>query len=246
MNLVKRVISGLVIITITLAVMWYNNPFFLLFLVLMGTLMAWEWEQMLTKRTTILSVIMAAVSAVTVFLTFSSYFVLVLLLVAVSFFGFFFRLRKTTKDIAGLFSFGVLYINIPLFSLTAISSFYEISEFHENASFLILLWLFVTVWASDIGGYVFGHLLKGLYDEDAHIGRLGGDEFAVYIEREKTEDARDELKKEISYTDNPADKQALLAQTWQDCSDNPDKEFIKDGIMELERRMKEFEKSGEK
>jgi len=161
MNFVKRVISGLAIVTVTLGAMWYNNPFFLLFLVLIGTLMSWEWEQMLTKRTTILSVIMAAIASVTVFLTFSSYFVLVLFLIAVSFTGIFFWLRKTEKNIAGLFSFGVLYVNIPLFSLTAIASFYEISEFHENASFLILLWLFVTVWASDIGGYVFGHLLKG-------------------------------------------------------------------------------------
>ena len=161
MNFVKRVISGLTIVAVTLGVMWYNNPFFLLFLVLMGTLMAWEWEQMLTKRTTILSVLMTAVSAVTVFLTFASYFVPVLILIALFYISVFIYLRKTKQDNAGLFSFGVLYTNIPLFSLTVIASFYEVSEFHENAAFMVLLWLFMTVWTSDIGGYVFGHLLKG-------------------------------------------------------------------------------------
>ena len=63
---------------------------------------------------------------------------------------------------------------------------------------------------------------------------------------ELTKEEADELKKEIAYTDNPADKQAVLAQAWQDCSDNPDKEFIKDGIMELEKRMEEFRAKNEK
>ena len=63
---------------------------------------------------------------------------------------------------------------------------------------------------------------------------------------ELTKEEADELKKEISYTNNPNDKQAVLAQTRQDCADNPDKEFIKDGITELERRFPHLQKDGKR
>lgn len=57
---------------------------------------------------------------------------------------------------------------------------------------------------------------------------------------ELTREESDELKKEMSHTQDSTDKQTVLANAWQNLSDNPDKELIKDGIIKLEERMKCF------
>lgn len=63
---------------------------------------------------------------------------------------------------------------------------------------------------------------------------------------ELTKEESDHLKKELYETQSSNEKQAVLAQAWQDCSDNPDKEFIKDGILELEKRMKQYRETQKK
>ncbi len=57
---------------------------------------------------------------------------------------------------------------------------------------------------------------------------------------ELTKEESEQLKNEISKTNTPDDKQAVLAKVWKNCTDNPDKEFIKDGILELEKKIKQY------
>lgn len=57
---------------------------------------------------------------------------------------------------------------------------------------------------------------------------------------ELTKEESEQLKNEMSSTNNPNDKQDVLAKAWQNCVDNPDKAIIKDGILELEKKIKQY------
>ncbi len=54
---------------------------------------------------------------------------------------------------------------------------------------------------------------------------------------ELTREEADDLKKEISKTQDNSEKQLVLANTWKDLSDNPDKILFNNGIAKLEEQM---------
>ncbi len=54
---------------------------------------------------------------------------------------------------------------------------------------------------------------------------------------ELTQEEADNLKKEISRTQDNSEKQIVLANTWKDLSDNPDKTLFNNGIAKLEEKM---------
>lgn len=80
-----------------------------------------------------------------------------------------------------LLSFGVFYIGIPMMSLIYIG--YTNMEY----SFEMVLWLMFVVWATDIGGYVFGKSLGGpkllpkISPKKTWSGLLGGMLFACVV-----------------------------------------------------------------
>lgn len=155
-NLVLRTLSSLVLAPAVLAVIWfsksvnedYSIPLYQIFLAILGTALAWEWEYMFSKRTTAAALITALLATLCVFISDTNpIFVLWLILVGTTF------MFWKTKKIG--FSLGVAYICLPLLSLNYI---YYVNE---NISRELVLWLLFVVWATDIGGYIAGKSIGG-------------------------------------------------------------------------------------
>ena len=156
-NLFLRVMSSLVLVPIILGSVWYGRsfyedysiPLFNIFLVCLGAGFAWEWDFMFHKKTTVGSIVLTVLAALVVFITEDRpTFSLWLILVATTI------LFYKTKG-ALLFSFGAAYIGLPL---TALSYLYHTNG---HVSREIVLGLFFVVWATDVGGYVFGKSIGG-------------------------------------------------------------------------------------
>lgn len=160
MNLIKRLISGICIVTVTLFVMKYNDPFFYIFLAIIGGAMSWEWEKMVKARTSGVAITMASVSAINP-LILPIFPLLSLFIIFISTLFIFIYLKKQKEERPLFLSLGNLYINLPISAMAFIITFYEMTEFVDGAGFFAILWLFITVWASDTGGYIFGFALKG-------------------------------------------------------------------------------------
>lgn len=155
-NLLLRTLSSLVLAPAVLAAIWfsksinedYSIPLYQIFLAILGTGLAWEWEYMFTKRTTPIALITALIATLTVFMSDTNpLFSLWLILVGTT------LVFWKTKHLG--FSLGVLYICLPLLSLSYI---YYVNE---NISRELVLWLLFVVWATDIGGYVAGKSIGG-------------------------------------------------------------------------------------
>lgn len=156
-NLFLRIMSSLVFVPIVLGSIWYGRsvyedysiPLFNIFLVCLGTGLAWEWDRMFHQKLTESSLLLTVLSALIVFITedrpsFSLWLVLVSTTI----------LFYKTKG-ALLFSFGAAYIGLPL---TALSYLYHTNG---HVSREIVLWLFFVVWATDVGGYIVGKSVGG-------------------------------------------------------------------------------------
>ena len=155
-NLVLRVLSALVLVPVMLCPIWfgrsvyedYNIPLYPMLLALLGTGLAWEWGSMFKKSGSINQLVMGMTAVLTAFMTegnpaFCLWFIV--FMTAVSFW--------ISKNIR--FSLGLPYICLPILSLGYI---YYVNE---SISREIVLWLIFVVWATDVGGFVFGKTIGG-------------------------------------------------------------------------------------
>ena len=155
-NLVLRILSSVVLAPVVLCPIWfgravyeeYNIPLYPLLLAALGMGLSWEWGSMFKKSGSACQLITAFIATVTAFLTEGNpAFCLWMILLGVVFvFGLSKRIR---------FALGVPYICLPILSLGYI---YYINE---NISREVILWLLFVVWATDVGGFVFGKLIGG-------------------------------------------------------------------------------------
>lgn len=156
-NLLLRVLSAFVLAPLVFCAIWFGQtiyesyaiPVYTLLLAIFGTGLAWEWEQMISKKTSIVAMFTAVIACLTAFLTPDNpQFALWVILLGTTIVYW-----KSGNRLA--LAVGVLYICIPLMSLSYI---YYITD---KISKELVLWLFFVVWATDIGGYVVGSTLKG-------------------------------------------------------------------------------------
>lgn len=156
-NLALRTLSALILAPLVLGAVWYGGsvyetyaiPLYTILLALFGTGLAWEWENMIAKKTSTAGIWMAMLACFTAFLTPDNpQFALWVILLGATIVYW-----KSGHRLA--IAAGVLYICIPLMSLSYI---YYIND---KISRELVLWLFFVVWATDVGGYVVGSLVKG-------------------------------------------------------------------------------------
>lgn len=156
-NLFLRTISSLVLFPLVVIAIWFGHtaneeygvPLFSLLLAVFGTGLAWEWEKMLSKKTTFVSMWTALAVGISAFIGGSNPTVALWAILVIA--GIvYFKSKKVSL------SFGVLYICLPLLSL-------EYIYYPNDGGFSRepVLWLFFIVWATDIGGYIVGKTFKG-------------------------------------------------------------------------------------
>ena len=147
-SLLKRAISALVLAPVVVGAIlygWSSTGCLLLFI---SALLAWEWATMVPNKNQIvyaLAYMMAA--ACTVSFASIAYTLLIMFGVCC-----FIALKAKGESYRKLLVLGVPYITLGVGSLV---------WFYVIFGTLLTLWLIVSVWAVDIGGYVVGSTLKG-------------------------------------------------------------------------------------
>jgi phosphatidate cytidylyltransferase len=155
-NLALRILSAFVLVPVMLCPIWfgrsvyedYSIPLYPMLLSLLGVGLAWEWGAMFKKAGSANQLVMGMTAVLTAFMTEGNpafCLWLILLMTAVSFW-----ISKNIK-----FSLGLPYICLPILSLGYI---YYVNE---SISREIVLWLIFVVWATDVGGFVFGKTIGG-------------------------------------------------------------------------------------
>lgn len=152
-SMVRRALSGVVLIAIALAVLWVGDWLLALWVSIAGARMAFEWERMVHGRVDISStVINAATVVAAVLLTWKGLPLIALGAV----------LMGTTTSVSwaalhgtkpGWSLVGIPYIAIPT------AAFMWLGMHLEGQA--ILIWMLVTVWATDSGAYIVGSIAKG-------------------------------------------------------------------------------------
>ena len=156
-NLVLRTLSALILAPLVLGAVWYGVPvyetyavpLYTILLAVFGAGLAWEWETMLSKKTSASGIYLTLLACLTAFLTPDNPLFALWLIVL----GATLVYWKSGYRLA--MAAGAIYICVPLLSLSYI---YYIND---KISRELVLWLFFVVWATDTGGYVVGRLLKG-------------------------------------------------------------------------------------
>ena len=180
-NLYLRVVSALILAPVVLAAIFCGHPAFDILMACLGALMAWEWEQMINGKESYVSVSLALMASMVVFLGQSN----PLLGLAVIFVFALFLYVKTGKQ--QLLSFGAIYIGLPLLSMMYIAYFSDSGEGDLNYSYVYVLWLLFVVWATDIGGYIVGKSIGGpklapkISPKKTWSGLLGGMTFSAIV-----------------------------------------------------------------
>ena len=146
--LVKRILSSLLIVPLTLLAIYLGMPYFNLFVLFLGCLLIWEWTQMLpTSKKNLFASIYAFALGASVWLL--HIFAVPLAIVLASALAV--SKSKGEKHRAFLI-LGAPYISI---GLGAFAWLYSIGGLE------CVLWFVLTVWSVDIGGYVVGTSVKG-------------------------------------------------------------------------------------
>ena len=156
-NLMLRILSAVVLAPVVLGSIWYGKvfyeeyaiPLYTMLLAVFGVGLSWEWSQMFDKKLSGNTMLMALFSCLCAFLTEGN-----------PAFALWLACLGTTIIFCRtgcrlMYSFGVLYICLPIISLGYI---YYIDD---TVSREVVLWLFFVVWATDIGGYVVGKSIGG-------------------------------------------------------------------------------------
>jgi len=164
-NLFLRIASALLLLPPVLAVLYYGSWWFVGLLVVGGAFMSLEWSRLTISDRWAPGVLLACI--VTILLIVSKQhavtawdFILIGLALTVFAYGL---IRFSIMGKAGWLLFGIAYVGLPLLSMWWLRV--------EHG--LFVLWVFLIVWGTDIGGYFAG---KG----------IGGPKLAPTISPKKT------------------------------------------------------------
>jgi len=148
--LIPRILSALVLGPVALAAAWYGGWAFVALIAVFTALMGWEWSRICMGGFGPGGIALSGgcTLAVLLSLIFPGY---ALLLVPLSMAAAPFIERRPDRS-PWWFVFGGLYIGIPALSLILI---------RELAGVEMLFWLFLLVWATDIGAYAAGRTIGG-------------------------------------------------------------------------------------
>jgi phosphatidate cytidylyltransferase len=148
-----RILSALVMLPLALGAIWVGWPFYHLMIACGAAILAWEWASLTgggtCGKTGWLLVIATLVGlAILQFRPEAILLAVLLLFLSVAASSLFFR------DLALVWSLGgLLYVGLPSLALLALRE--------GPSGAMTIFWLFGVIWATDIGGYIFGRGIGG-------------------------------------------------------------------------------------
>ncbi len=153
-RLLTRTLSAVVLAPIVLGTTFWGGWPFVVMVVVVAWLMAWEWDRLWGGSGTATSAVIAMLAALAaIVLTVLDQGLLAILLVGLAavlaWFGY--RAAPEGGRWAGL---GVLYIGLPGMALVSL-------RLSSELGLTILFWLLAVVWATDIGAYFAGRAIGG-------------------------------------------------------------------------------------
>lgn len=147
-SLIKRTITALVLVPVTVGVLFAGYPWVQLFTVVFGSMLAWEWAHMVpNQKNAFYAALYTAALGVAVML--SSFIGFFIFLAGATILAWFKSKDETRRNLLVL---GVPYIAIGVGSILWL---------YELTGFLVTLWLLIVVWSVDVGAYLVGSTLKG-------------------------------------------------------------------------------------
>ena len=146
-NIMVRTLTALIMAPVAIAGLYFGYPYVVLMLLGIGALLSWEWSTMVAnEKPAVYAVIYTVSMAVAVML--NSWLGIGIALLFCTLLVWF---KSKGEQHRCLLILGVPYITLGIGSLMWI---YYITAFH-------ILCFVLMIWATDIGGYVFGKSIKG-------------------------------------------------------------------------------------
>ena len=170
-NLLQRIITGAIIASVAVCIAYRGGVYFAFFVLCLGALVFSEYVN-ITKQ--YYSKFLFKINAI-LYLIFGSLvlsgvsFYSILLFVCVCTAGLYF-LSFVTKPVNYWMPFGFIYSSLPVVALIYIRTY----------SFMSIIYLFLIIWSTDIGGYVFGKMIGGkkiapkISPKKTYSGAIGG------------------------------------------------------------------------
>lgn len=151
-NLVKRILSALVLAPVVIGCLWGGGYWFLALMTLTTVLLLLEWRALVgAEKAEAAFLVVPGVLALA--LTAVDQLVLGVLAVVIAVAVRLVSYTLSRKAEVLWSAVGLAYIMLAIFSLIILRG--------QMAGQQLVLWLFVVIWATDIGGYVVGKLCKG-------------------------------------------------------------------------------------
>jgi len=182
MDWITRPLFGLALAAVAIGVLFSAPPFFAALVVAISIAAAWEWHRMVSKGR--LYHTEAAVNAVTVALAVTSLLVTrqiwIPLIVLAAGAGIAWKLAQGRHIYPVWQAIGILYLGVPALALVALRAF-------EPRGALVIVGMFLIVWATDSGALIFGNLIGGprmapvLSPSKTWAGTIGGSVTAALI-----------------------------------------------------------------
>lgn len=170
-NLLQRVITGIIIAAITIFIAYKGNIYFNIFSIILGALTYSEYIKITQKHHNKLLIISGAV-----FYLFFALLILfkilpqnlILYVCLSSVILYFITYIQHQANI--WMPLGFIYNSLPVISLI----------FIREKSFAYIIYLFLIIWSTDIGGYIFGKIIGGkkiaprISPKKTYAGAIGG------------------------------------------------------------------------
>jgi phosphatidate cytidylyltransferase len=187
MDWITRPLFGLALAAVAIGVLFSAPPFFAALVVAISIAAAWEWHRMISKgrihhAETALNAMSVALAVALLLMTRQLWVSLIVLAVGAA---LAWKLAGGREAHPLWQAAGIPYLGLPALALTALRAF-------EPRGALIIVGMFLIVWATDTGALIFGNLIGGprmapkLSPSKTWAGTIGGSItaaaiFAVFI-----------------------------------------------------------------
>ncbi len=172
-----RILSALVLAPPALLAAWAGGIAFDLLVALAAVLMAWEWERLTTGRFGLDGILLAVMGGLVALL--GSGMPAISLALVAGFAVLLAGLSAARKANPAWNLFGALYVGVPVIALVWLRSY--------QGGLETLVWLFLVIWATDIGAYAAGRTIGGpklaprISPKKTWAGLLGGAASAILV-----------------------------------------------------------------
>ena len=182
MDWITRPLFGATLAAVAIGVLYSTPPFFATLVVAIGIPAAWEWHRMVSKgrihhAETAINAVTVALAVAVLLMTRQAWIALIVLAAGA---GVAWRLAASRHAHPLWHAAGILYLGLPALALAALRAF-------EPRGALVIVGMFLIVWATDSGALIFGNLIGGprmapvLSPSKTWAGTVGGSFTAAAI-----------------------------------------------------------------